>query len=36
MGDVVESGIEGLGEARQRIVAYVDRLAMRQGIVQAV
>lgn len=24
-GDVVESGIDGLGEARQRIVAYVDQ-----------
>ena len=25
-GDVVQSGIEGLGEAQQRVVAYVDRL----------
>jgi 2,4-diketo-3-deoxy-L-fuconate hydrolase len=29
-GDIVESGIDGLGQARQRVVAYVDKV--RSGV----
>lgn len=33
-GDIVESGIEGLGQARQRIVTYVDKL--RSGVASCI